>query len=242
MDYLIYIFFALAPSVIWLLFFLGKDSHPESKRMILRIFFWGMLAGIPAILLEVGIFKIIGQLNFSPLLILALYMFIGVALVEELLKYLVVKGEVLKNSEFDEPTDAIIYMITAAMGFAAIENLLFLWQVEKSLTFSTYFLNALALSSFRFLGATFLHALTSGIIGYFLALSLFKTKRRFQLLTIGFLTAVSLHGLYNFSIISIEGGWFEKLIIPAIILIGSASFLFLGFRKVKKMASVCKIK
>ncbi len=48
MNYPIYIFFGLAPSFIWLLFFLRKDAHPESNPMILKIFFYGMLAAFPS--------------------------------------------------------------------------------------------------------------------------------------------------------------------------------------------------
>ena len=57
MNYLFYIIFALAPSVIWLLFFLRKDSHPESNRMILTVFLLGILAAIPAALIETGFLK-----------------------------------------------------------------------------------------------------------------------------------------------------------------------------------------
>ena len=52
MNYFILIIFALAPSLIWLLFFLKKDAHPESKRMILKIFFYGILIALPAIFIE----------------------------------------------------------------------------------------------------------------------------------------------------------------------------------------------
>lgn len=236
MNYLLYIFFALAPSIIWLLFFLRKDTHPESNKQIIKIFFLGILVGFPAILLEIGIFKIFDQLNLPSFLALILYVFIGVALVEEVLKYLVVRKWILEDSEFDEPTDAILYMIIAALGFAALENLLILWPGEKPF----FLLETFAISSLRFLGATFLHALTSGLIGYFLALSFFETKKRVKLLITGFLISIFLHGLYNFSIISIEG--LKKFIIPIIILICLFLFISSGFKKIKKMKSVCKIK
>lgn len=226
MNYPIYIFFGLAPSIIWLLFFLRKDSHPESNSMILKVFFLGMVAVFPAALIELGFGEVVK--------IEILYIFIGVALVEEVVKYLVVKKKVLKDPEFDEPLDVMLYMIIAALGFAASENLLVLFPLlDPFQLFETA-----VVSSFRFVGATFLHALCSGLLGYFLALSFFEPKNRLKLLSLGFFTVVLLHGLYNFSIIKIGGNL--KFILPIIILISLALFVSLGFKKLKELKSVCK--
>ncbi|MBZ9572074.1 PrsW family intramembrane metalloprotease [Patescibacteria group bacterium] len=236
MNYPLYLIFGLLPSIIWLLFFLRKDVHPESKRMILKIFFYGMLVAIPAVFIEMVILKGFLKLNLSPILIQVLNFFIGIALVEEILKYLVVKEKVVSNPEFDEPLDAMLYMIISALGFAALENILIFLSPK------IFFLpleETLVLASFRFISATFLHALSSGLIGYFLALSFFETKSQGKLIAQGLGLAIILHGLYNFSIIVIEGNL--RLIIPIIILIGLALFVSLGFKKLEKMASVCKI-
>ena len=237
MPHPLYIVFGVFPSIIWLLFFLRKDAHPESNRQIIKIFFYGIIAAIPAALIELGFYQGTGKLNFSPFLISILNIFIGVALVEEGLKYLIVKGKVLSNPEFDEPLDVILYMIIAALGFAAFENILIFLSPK---VFHLEVFETLTLAGFRFISATFLHALCSGMLGYFLALSFFETKKRFMLLAIGLTIAVSLHGLYNFSIMEIEGNL--RFIIPLIILISLAFAVSLGFKKLKKMASVCKIK
>ena len=228
MNYPIYIFFGLAPSIIWLLFFLRKDSHPESNSMILKIFLYGMLAAIPTALIELGFAEIIA--------VEIIYIFLGIALTEEVFKYLVVRRKVLRDSEFDEPIDAMLYMIVAALGFAALENLLILFPLSQSSQLFETFL----LSLFRFVGATFLHALCSGLIGYFLALSCLKTKKRFQLRAAGITIAVFLHGIYDFSIMRLDG--FLQYIIPVIVLISLAIFVSLGFKKVKRLKSICKIK
>lgn len=232
--------FAFLPSLIWILFFLRKDAHPESNEMILKIFLLGMLIAIPAIFLEIGIFQVFWKLgevfNWSYFLITILSVFLGGALVEEFLKYLVVQKGVLKNPEFDEPVDAMLYMIISALGFAALENILILFRLAP------YFLisQVLEISIFRFLGATFLHALCSGTLGFFLALSLFETRKRLKLISLGLLISILLHGLYNFSIIKIEGSL--KLLIPLAILIGLSFFVTLGFQRLRKIKSVCKIK
>ena len=235
MSYPLYIVFGVLPSIIWLAFYLRKDVHPESNQMVLKIFFYGMLAALPAAFLEMGIFKEFGKLNLSPFLIVVLNTFIGVALVEEVLKYLVVRGKVIHSPELDEPIDAMLYMIIAALGFAALENILILFRLGPAFLFG----QALGISVLRFLGATFLHALCSGTVGYFLALSFFEIKKRVKLLSFGLGISILLHGLYNFSIIEIEGSL--RFLIPGIILIGLAIFVSLGFKRLQKLASVCRI-
>lgn len=237
MSYLFYIIFGLTPSIVWLLFYLRKDSHPEPNRLILKIFFCGAGAAVLAAFLEMGFFEItrIGARFIAPVIVNIVNIFIGVALVEEMLKYSVVRIGILKNPEFDEPVDAMLYMIIAALGFAALENILILWFHQKPfLLFET-----MTWSAARFLGATFLHALCSGTVGYFLALSFFKRKKGegesrlapTMTLAIGLAGAVLLHGLYNFSIMSIEG--VQRFIVPGIILIGLAIFVSLGFKKLR---------
>ena len=159
---------------------------------------------------------------------------VGVALVEEVFKYLVVKKRVVESSEFDEPVDAMLYMIIAALGFAAVENILNMFLLLKP----QYFFDAFLVGGIRFVGATFLHALCSGLVGYYLALSFLYTKRRFKMIAKGLLIAVLLHGFYDLSIIKIEG--MAKFIIPIIILIFLSIFVSLGFQKVKKLKSICK--
>lgn len=232
--YPILVFFGFTPSIIWLLFFLRKDKLPESKGMILKIFFYGMLATVPTALLELGFFENVDSLHLPPLLFSVLYAFLGISLVEEILKYLVVKKMVLSHHEFDEPVDAMLYMIIAALGFAALENLLIFLPMNSNFQFfETAFV-----SVFRFVGATFLHALCSGLVGYYLALSFLKSKNRFKLATKGIIIAVLLHGLYDLSIMEVEGGF--KFLIPVMILLGLMVFVSLGFKKVKRLKSVCK--
>ena len=237
-PYSSYIFFSILPSIIWLLFYLRKDVHPEPNRMIIKIFFFGMLATLPIIaftvLAEIFNFsKTINNFLSSSIYLRILYIFIGIALIEEFLKYLVVKGKVLSNPELDEPTDVILYMIIAALGFAALENLLYLFPTLSSVSYTAVYSGA------RFIGATFLHALCSGAFGYFLALSIYKTDKRRMFLFIGLFIASFLHGLYNFSIMEMTG--ILSLLIPIVILICLAIFLSFAFKDLKKLKSVCKI-
>ena len=229
LSYTLYIVFGILPSLIWLNFYLRRDVGPEPKLMILKIFCYGMLATIPAIFLETAIFGEFSKLNFSSSVIFILNIFLGVALVEESLKFLAVKFGVLKNPEFDEPVDAMIYMITAALGFAAVENVLILLNLKP---LSEIF----GVSLFRFLGATFLHTLSSGICGFFIGLSFFNTKGRGKLVSLGLVLAILLHGFYNFYIMKGEGSL--KILIPFLLLTIAAIFVSFGFKKLRNLAKI----
>lgn len=211
-----------------------------------------MLIALPAFFIEIGFSENISQIPLPAIGITILNIFIGVAFIEEFLKYLVVREKALKDPELDEPLDVVLYMIIAALGFAAVENILVLFFPEKPLLIR----EASFIIIFRFIGATFLHALSSGTIGYFLARSFFEPKQKEKLLVIGFVLAIILHGLFNFSIIEIGESLVEKngmiiidnpqafffyLATLIAILVGLAVFVTLGFRNLKKLASVCKV-
>jgi len=235
MNYFFLVVFGLAPSIIWLLYFLRKDSHPENNSQIIKIFIYGALTVLPAALIQFGIFEAASFMEpsiFKNFLV----MFFGVALIEELLKYLVVRDKIMNSPHFDEPMDLPLYMIISALGFAAVENIL---AIVGPGTLSLSLEKTVMISFFRFISAVLLHALASGAFGFFAALAVYKPKDKIKLLIIGFSTAVFLHGLYNFSIMVIEGS--VRFLITFLILINLALVLSLGFKKLKEIKSVCKV-
>lgn len=250
MIYIFLIVLGLVPSIIWLLFYLRKDAHPESRQMIIKVFLYGMIAAVAAALLELGIAKGLRQLNISPIFLRVIYIFIGIALVEELSKYLIVREKVFKNAELDEPLDIMLYMVISALGFAALENILVLLPLGSPFNF----FETLSIIALRFIGATFLHALCSGTFGYFIALSLNNQKNRLKLFSTGITIATLLHGVYNSFIMRIEESvtirngitvvanpekLFSSIIFLIIILIGLAVLVSWEFKKLKKLKSVC---
>lgn len=238
---LLFIFFGLVASLAWLFNFLRKDDNPEPVRMIIKIFFLGALITIPVFAVEYILSKLITVVTLPEPIYLFLYWFVIIAFTEEIFKYFLLRYRVLKSPAFDEPVDAMIYMIIAALGFAALENILYLIPgTEQILSFNALFTRTITISFFRFIGATFLHALCSGLIGYFVALSICRAKKKIRLTLLGIFIAVLLHGLYNFSIMNIEGSL--KLAIPILMLVSLAIFVTLGFKKLKTMESVCKVK
>lgn len=223
MNYLILFIFGFLPSIIWLLYYLKKDNEPEPKSMLLKTFIYGMLVAVPVAILEIIILKTFNFLFLPGFFLTILNIFIGVALIEEVMKYFVVKQKVIKHPAFDEPVDAMIYMLVAGLGFAAVENILILLYLNS-------LFEIFIISSLRFLGATFLHALCSANIGYFLALRIFY-KKSLKLFISGLCISILLHGIYNYSIIEIQGNF--KFIIPVIILITLSMVVAYEFKKLK---------
>jgi RsiW-degrading membrane proteinase PrsW (M82 family) len=163
------------------------------------------------------------------------------AAVEEYLKYSIVKAKVLKNSAFDEPVDAMLYCIIAGLGFAAVENLLILFKAGL-LPLG----QALSTIGLRFLGATLVHALASGIVGYWLALGLLYARQRKKLILTGLTIAIIFHSCYNYLILTIFNQTSPNrailfILITASLLIITGLLVSYYFRKIKRQQAICKI-
>lgn len=241
MDYkiILYIIFGVLPSLVWLSYYLRKDIHPEPKRMIVKIFLWGAVITIPVFFIQIGLAYLLIKINLNSLATSLIYWFLVISFTEELFKYLVVKMKALNSPYIDEPIDIVIYMVVAALGFAALENILYLFSPVDQLSFDAVLSRTLLVSFIRFIGATFLHTLCSAVIGYALAISYCDEKNRSLEVIFGIAMAVLLHGIYNLSIITIDG--YLKLAIPALVILTLAFLVFSGFEKLKKIKSVCKI-
>lgn len=240
MNYLIYIFIAIFLSSLWLVFFLSKDKNPESKKVVLNVFILGMFAAIVAGIIQT---KIAGFLNIDgkrelTLFMFLFYHFIIISFVEEFMKFLTVRISIVNHSEFDEPVDIMIYMITAALGFAALENFIYLIRYE-GLFGKTIYHYAIYFGFLRFIGATFLHLLSSAVVGFFMALSFLKIKKRKLFTFIGLLSGTVLHALYNLFIISDRG---YNLLLSLLLIIFLAIFIiYYAFWKLKKIKSICQL-
>lgn len=239
MKFFLCIILALLPSLIWLAFYLRKDKHPEPNGMIIKIFLFGALAVPVAALFEQGFFIGLEKINLVQKIVVLV---IGFALIEEALKYLVVRFGILKSPAFDEPVDAMIYLIIGALGFAAAENIYLLIQVYPA---EMPIASVLEFVTTRFLGATFLHALASAILGYFLAASLLITSNVRKILVWGgLLTATILHSVFNYIIILSSQSiisTLERNLYLLILLVAMAIIVSLMFKKINKHRSICKM-
>src|ERR1051326_3798907 len=131
LTYVVLIGLGLLPSLIWLAYWIRKDCHPEPKVMLTKVLLLGIMLSPLAIILQLLFVQYVAQfLGLDPAVLAdSPWFFLWAALVEEMVKYLAVYFVVLRSPEFDEPVDAMIYMLTAAMGFAAMENILVINKV-----------------------------------------------------------------------------------------------------------------
>ncbi len=184
--------FGILPAVFWLLFWLYEDKkRPEPRGLILRTFIGGMLVVPIVIPLQ--------QLGFSYFSF-GIIAFTIVSITEEFFKYFAARITALGSKDNDEPLDPVIYMITAALGFAAVENTLFLLQ-EAQLGGSV---SALVITgNLRFMGATLLHVISSATVGVFMSLAFYrKINVRKTFLIFGLILAIILHTAFNLLIIN----------------------------------------
>ena len=231
----------LLPSLVWLLFYLRKDKHPESNRMVVKVFLAGGVAALVAIFLEKAAQQVLQNLLASHLpVITSLGVILVAAIIEETVKYSATWISAFRNQELDEPIDVMLYMIIAALGFAALENVLVLAKFYPAI----YTFKALELTFWRFCSATFLHALCSGALGYWLAMAFCHRARKWLYLLIGLTVSIGLHGVYNWSIMKVSSETFgpEAMLLPLLILISLGWLVGRWFKKLKKLKSVCLIK
>jgi len=174
--------FSFLVALFWLKKFRKMDKfEKEPERSVYKAFFAGALATIPAVALEIPLEM--APFPNAPFLEGFLLPFLWIAMVEEFFKYAAVRLTVYRSHEFNEVMDGMIYMISAALGFAAAENVGYM----MGFGFSVGLLRAIL----SYLG----HVSFSAILGYYLAKS--KLEARGNWLPIGFVLAISLHWLYN---------------------------------------------
>jgi RsiW-degrading membrane proteinase PrsW (M82 family) len=179
---------AVAPAIFWLWYFYRRDRYePEPKLLIIRTFFLGMLITIPVAFIE-------GVLPISDLILAVL----AAPIIEELAKYLVVRRTVYPNPEFNEPMDGVVYAASAALGFATLENIVYI---------STAYLTSpledvLVIYALRALLSVPGHALFSSMWGYALGRAKFDPARGTGFILGGLALAIGLHGVFNFFLYS----------------------------------------
>ncbi len=143
-------------------------------------------------------------------LILLARMFFGAGLMEELLKALPVFmvylwGTILRSPRREqigvwEPLDGILVGTASAVGFTLLETLgQYVPEIVNSVSLQSGEGAALGVQLLipRVLGSIFGHMAYSGYFGYFIGLSVLKPRRRWRILGVGYLTAASLHALWN---------------------------------------------
>ena len=179
---------AVLPPLLIAYYVYQKDKYDkEPKSLIIKSFLFGCLAIIPAIFLE-----LFAEGMFTSLF---LYVFIGIALVEEGVKYFFLKKYLFNKPDFNEPMDGIVYAVMISLGFATVENIFYVFNHPGQ---------EIQVAIMRMFTAIPLHASCGVILGYFVGLAKFSDNKNI-LLYKGLFLATLVHGLYNYFILLEEG-------------------------------------
>lgn len=217
MPVLVVFVLALAPGLFWLWVVYRRDRfRPEPRALVVRTFLWGMAAVVPVAVLEAAVLLLLvpdalGVLMSSRApLATAVTFALVVGVVEEAGKFLVVRRTVYGSPYFDEPTDGLVYAAAAALGFASLENFVYLlsfgWQAILV----------------RGAVSTVAHVIFAGLWGYPLARHRVLGSSAFWV-WLGLGAAIAAHGLFDFLILA-EGGYWP-LVIPLFAACGAAFVL-----------------
>ncbi|MDG1039795.1 MAG: PrsW family glutamic-type intramembrane protease [Polaribacter sp.] len=220
---------ALAPALAIMIYIYIKDKYErEPIGFLLKNFGLGATASI-IITLIIGtllqyVFPTADPLSISQQFFKA---FIIVALVEEFSKYIIVIFYAQSHKEFDEPFDGIVYAVMVSMGFAALENVSYVFQFGMT--------NGIV----RAFTAVPAHATFGIIMGYYMGKAKFATSKRekIKMNLIGLFAATLFHGAYDFFLFinfipGISIGAFVSLFIG----------IFLSRKAIKKHQEISRFK
>jgi RsiW-degrading membrane proteinase PrsW (M82 family) len=205
----------IIPSLLWLFFWLHEDTaHAEPRWLLAFCFFGGMIATLVCIPIEQWLqgFAHTESMKYTLW-----------AMAEELCKFAVVAIIALRSRWNEEPINAMIFCIAAALGFAALENTLFLMS---PLTHGGDFALSLIHGNLRSIGATLVHVVSSATIGFALGFNFYHGRAaKFFAWAAAVLVAIAIHASFNISIVHASAsdtlrsfGWIWGAVVIIIIL------------------------
>lgn len=195
------------PGLLILTYFIFSDRFKEPKKVIITTFILGMVIGYPAGYLNYYIEQIFSNGNIINDALVG-GAFAG-ALVEEILKFLILYFYIFKHKEFNEPMDAIVYGIVVSLGFALNENYDYVYNLVEQFKATSW---EIALA--RSYSAIPMHAACGVIMGFYFGQNYFiEQGRSFSLALI---VPIIIHGSYNF-LLSFNGIYAQAIVVLAII-------------------------
>ncbi|MCH1624771.1 glutamic-type intramembrane protease PrsW [Fredinandcohnia quinoae] len=178
----------VAPGLALLSYFYLKDRYDtEPFVMVFRIFIFGAILVFPIMFIQY-ILEVEGIVKSG-----FLQAFFATSLLEEFFKWFILYYTVFQHIEFDEPYDGIVYGSAVSLGFATVENILYLLA------------NGVEFAVGRALLPVSSHALFGVIMGFYLGKGKFsKLELRRKWIFLALLIPFFLHGLYDYILMTQE--------------------------------------
>lgn len=212
------ILISLAPIVAIIVFIYWKDKlDKEPNKLLIYSFLMGLLSIVVTLVIsfiieKIGLFR--SSINgYSSLASCIL----GIGLVEEFSKFIFVRFYCYKKDAFSEPFDGITYAVMVSMGFAALENVLYVYK------------GGIGIGVMRMLTAVPAHAVFAIIMGYFLGFQKFYPDKKYHGI-IGLFLASCVHGIYDFYLLNAKFN--NMFILYWVILFGASIYLSLKAIKI----------
>ena len=225
------LFLGAFPVIIILLLVYYKDKNKEPIGLLMKLFIGGFIS-CGLVLMLSGLIE-----NYLPVMSPSvpknifetlLYSFIGVALIEEISKWIMVYFISYYHKEFDEIYDGLVYSVFVSLGFAFIENILYVLVN-----------NSIATAIVRAICAVPSHACDAIFMGYHISIakqqSIYKNKRQEKRhLLLSIIMPTLIHGIYDFCLLS----GYKSFIIVFLIFV--VVMYFISINKLHDMSSTNK--
>lgn len=186
---------AIIPSLLLVAYFYHRDRRPEPHSALAWTFFLGLLTVVPVLMLGVPALLFMPSFEEMPpttaALLQAGYMaFICAAIPEELCKYAVLMGYSGRHKAFNEPMDGVVYGAVASLGFATLENMMYVTGAHWGVAVA------------RAVTAVPLHAFVGATLGYYVGQARFNAASNLTAVR-GLVVAILVHGIYDFGLMGV---------------------------------------
>ena len=221
--YHVLLFLSVLPAALLIIFIYRQDKYQkEPFKSLFKAFFGGMLSVVFTIITvtiidyTIGLIPYLNQTVFYD-------SFITAGIPEELCKFLVFMIFIWNDKNFDEYFDGIVYASFVSLGFATVENIMYVMP------------GGIGTGIVRALISVPAHFLFGVILGYFLSLAKFNSDKKGRYIIIGLLIAMAAHGLFDWLLMFSDrmGGALSSFIYTFFIA-GDVMLWRLGLRLIKK--------
>jgi RsiW-degrading membrane proteinase PrsW (M82 family) len=211
---------AVAPAIAIIFYIIGKDKYnKEPFKNLFISFLLGVVSTIPAIIIQFFLRGIIEMYKTdNPLLYYAILAFCIIGFSEEGSKYLMLRMYAFNRKAFDEPLDGIIYGVMVSMGFATLENIIYIFEGGYGTAIVRMFLSVPA------------HACFGVIMGYYVGMAKFNKANSRFLKRIGLLYAILFHGAFDFFLLLQQSELILQYLSTGLLAVGALGSFYFAIR------------
>ena len=219
------------PVIVILMYVYLKDRNKEPIKLLAQFFGLGIASCFLVLIVDQIISPFVPFMTEDyqkmDTLNIFLYAFLGVALIEEICKWIMVYFKGYNHKEFDEIYDIIVYSVCVSLGFAFFENITYILASESGILYTAVI---------RGLSAVPGHACDAIFMGYYLSLAKqysYKNdksnEKKYIILSI--IIPAILHGIYDYCLMS------DLVILIFVFLVFIIYLYIISIKKLKELST-----